>query len=45
MKKRLSRTKVNGKMVRSQALENRSTLTKEFIMGIGKMENAMEKAL
>ena len=45
MKKLLSHTRENGKMVRSQVLANRSTLTKEFTMDIGKMENVMEKAL
>ena len=45
MKKLLSHTRVNGKMVRSQALVNKSTLIKEFTMDIGKMENVMEKAL
>ena len=45
MKKLLSHTRVSGKMVRSQVLANRSTLTKEFTMDIGKMENVMEKVL
>ena len=45
MKKLLSHTRVSGKMVRSQVLANRSTLTKAFTMDIGKMENVMEKAL
>ncbi len=45
MRKLLSHTKGNGKMVRSQALANKFTLIKEFIMDIGKMANVTEKEL
>ena len=45
MRKLLSHTKVNGKMVRSQELANRFTLIKEFTMDIGKMANVTERAL